>query len=158
MHLSTHFTLEELTHSDTAEREGIDNSLDPLRDGEGTIVSNLQHLCMCILEPVRKKYGKPITPNSGYRCPDLNIAVGGSPVSQHMKGEAVDIEVPGVSNLALASHIAATYEFDQLILERYEEDDPTAGWVHVSFKRQGGNRHEVRTIGPKISQFGLPIS
>ena len=158
MKLSKHFTLSELTRSDTAQRKGIDNSLDPERDGDGAIISNLQHLCEEILEPVRKNYGVPITPSSGYRCQALNDAVGGSPQSQHRHGEAVDFEVKGVSNLELARYIATTLGFDQLILECYVADDPEAGWVHVSFKRTGGNRHEVRTMGPKYSGFGLPTS
>lgn len=154
MRLSKHFTLAEMTKSHYAERHNIDNSLNP--ELQGQTVANLEHLCECVLEPIRAHFGKPIVPSSGYRCPELNRAIGGSPKSQHMDGEAVDIEIPGVRNVDLAYWIALNLTFDQLILECYSEDDPTAGWVHVSFRRQGGNRQDVRTIGRTVSTEGLP--
>ena len=109
--LSDHFCLGELTFSETAARKHIDNL--PPTD----IAENLRRLCEVVLEPVRRHYGRPFRPNSGYRCPELNTAVGGSATSQHCKGEAVDIEVPGVSNYDLAKWIEQNLEFDQLILE-----------------------------------------
>jgi len=78
----------------------------------------------------------------------LNNAVGGSKSSQHMKGEAVDIKVPGISNkqlaLDLANNILVT--FDQIILEKYNPRIPTAGWVHVSIcERNLQNRRQILT-------------
>lgn len=153
MRLSKNFTLSEMVKSMYAERNDIDNSLDP--DKDHRIVANLEHLCKNVFEPIRAHYGVPFSPSSGYRCPELNKAIGGSPNSQHKDGEAGDIELAGVSNLELAHWIAANLDFDQLILERYKDDDPTAGWVHVSYKRHG-NRNDVRTIGRSMSGRGLP--
>ena len=129
--LSPHFTLGELIKSETAERKGIDN-MPP-----DNLIPKLKRLCTEILEPVRLHYGKPFRPNSGYRSAELNNAIGGSSSSQHCKAEAVDIEVPGVSNYDLAVWIKDNIDFDQLILECYRRGEPTSGWVHVSLKSEG---------------------
>lgn len=156
MRLTDHFTLYEMTHSDKAIELRIDNTLDPNDARNTKLISNLTYLCETILEPARKHYGKPITPSSGYRCKDLNTAVGGSPASQHMNGEAVDFEIPGVANIDLAYWLADNIRtFDQIILERYEEGKPSAGWVHMS-NIASANRNECRTIGPIVSALGLP--
>ena len=76
--------------------------------------------------------------------PDLNKAIGGSERSQHCKGEAVDIEVPGTSNYEVAKYIRDNLDFDQLILEFYTPGIPDSGWVHVSYKSEG-NRKQVLT-------------
>lgn len=125
MKLSEHFTLAEMTKSQTATRMGIDNT-----PGDGEITA-LSFLCNTVLEGVRKNFGIPFSPTSGYRSPELNKAIGGSPKSQHCLGQAADIEVPGVSNLDLATYISNNLKFDQLILEYYD-GTPTSGWVHVS--------------------------
>ena len=85
MKLTEHFTLEELTKSYTATQLGIDNT--PSQE----VVANLKALCVHILEPLRKAYGKPIIVSSGYRCPKLNKAVKGAAQSQHMLGQAADV-------------------------------------------------------------------
>jgi hypothetical protein len=138
MKLSPHFTLRELTKSQTAERLGIDNT------PGGDAVEALRALCANVLEPVRLRFG-PLSPSSGYRGPKLNAAIGGSGKSQHMRGEAADIEVAMASNPELARWIVANLEFDQLILEFYVPGDPRSGWVHVSYTATGRNRREVLT-------------
>jgi zinc D-Ala-D-Ala carboxypeptidase len=75
----------------------------------------------------------------------LNKAVGGSATSQHCKGEAVDMEVPGVPNYELAKWIQDNLEFDQLILEFYTSGIPDSGWVHCSYKHGGPQRNSVLT-------------
>jgi hypothetical protein len=75
----------------------------------------------------------------------LNKAVGGSATSQHCKGEAVDMEVPGVPNYELAKWIQDNLEFDQLILEFYTSGIPDSGWVHCSYKQGGPQRNAVLT-------------
>ena len=157
MILSHNFTLEEMVHSDIADEEGIDNTLHHTNDLKK--ISNLQALCEHVLQVARDHYGVPITPQSGYRCPELNHhkRMRGSPVSQHMLGEAVDFQVPGVSNLRLAHWIVSALTFDQLILEDYDEETGTAGWVHVSFVRNGHNRGDVRTMGGRLYSPGLPV-
>ena len=64
--------------------------------------------------------------------------------SQHAKGQAADIEIPGVDNLKLAQYIQDKMDFDQLILECYT-GDPSSGWVHVSYNNNGENRKDVLT-------------
>ncbi len=154
--LSPHFTLREMTKSSTAQRLGIDNSLDPRNEEHIPIIGALGTLCSVVLEPVRKHFGVPITPSSGYRSPELNTKIGGSSRSQHMLGQAVDFEVTGVSNLELARWIRDNLTFDQLILEHFVKGDPDAGWVHVSYVSKERNRDEVRQIGKNVSGFGLP--
>lgn len=135
--LSQHFTLRELTRSDTALRLDIPN-VPPER-----AVQTMGLLCMAVLEPIRAEFGITRV-NSGYRSPAVNRAVGGSPSSQHCKGEAADIECDAVDNPTLAAWIKGRLAFDQLILEFYTPGDPRSGWVHVSY-RAGQNRHEVLT-------------
>ena len=102
MKLTEHFSLEEFEYSSTALAKGIDNHI-PLNgqpsngganEGGNKILENIRSLCETILEPLRQHAGIPIQLNSGYRCPALNRAVGGSSQSQPLKGEAADIRVP----------------------------------------------------------------
>ena len=90
MKLSGHFSLKELTKSQTATRKGIDNTPSPEH------IDNLTSLCLQILEPTRRHFGKPMVITSGYRSADLFIAIGSNPNSQHAKGEASDFEMFGV--------------------------------------------------------------
>ena len=150
MQLSKHFKLEEFEKSMTATRKSIEN-----KAGSGEI-KNLTDLCYGVLEPVRAKFDKPIIVTSGYRSPELNRAIGSkSDTSQHCKGEAVDFEIAGVSNLQVALWIQNNCDFDQLILEFWKDDDPNAGWVHCSFK-EGSNRKQVLTFNGKNYTNGLP--
>ena len=139
MKLSKHFTLSEMTKSQTGARKGIDNTPGP------EVVANLVVLCVNVLEKVRNHWGDPITVNSGYRCPKLNKAIGGAKNSQHVVGQAADIEISGVDNKILFSWIRDNLEFDQLILEYYKEGIPSSGWVHVSWN-PAGNRKNVLII------------
>lgn len=135
--LSPNFWLSEFTKSQTAARRQIANSPKPHQ------VEALRALCENVLEPVRAHFGRPVVISSGFRSPALNTAIGGSQTSQHSKGEAADFEIPGISNLEVASFIRDNLVFDQLILEGHDSRDPNSGWVHVSYKRAGGNRREV---------------
>ena len=148
MQLSKHFTLEEMEKSQTATRKGIKN-----KAGSGEI-KNLGDLCYEILEPVRVKFDKPVTITSGYRSPELSEAIGSKATSQHCLGEAVDLEVIGVSNLQVALWIENNVDFDQLILEFYT-GEANSGWIHVSYK-DGSNRKQVLTYDGKSYTNGLP--
>ena len=139
MKLSKHFTLSELTKSGTAKRLGITNCPD------NRVLSNLKALARNILEPVRFHYGIPFMPSSGYRCLILNRAIGSKSTSQHIQGEAVDFEIPGVGNLDLHNWIKENLVFDQNILEFYDGVHPNSGWCHVSYKKDG-NRNMSFTI------------
>jgi|TARA_B100001287_G_scaffold248764_1_gene228171 hypothetical protein len=134
MLLSKNFSLLELTKSQTAERRGIENK--PTAEH----IENMVALCENILQPVRDQYGSFIV-SSGYRCPELCIAIGSSKDSQHAKGQAADFEVAGVSNYKLASWIEENLEFDQLILECFTGGN--TGWIHCSYVPDG--RRETLT-------------
>ena len=135
--LSKNFTLQEYTKSQTALRQGIDNT------PNNEHLEKAKTLFASVVQPVRDKFGVTVI-NSGYRGPKLNEAVGGSSKSQHCKGEAVDIECPGTANYDVAKWIRDTLDFDQLILEFYTPGIPDSGWVHVSYKSEG-NRKSVLT-------------
>ena len=154
MHLSPHFTLAEMTKSQFALRRGIVNALDPAEPEDADVINNLRRLCLGVLEPVREGFGVPFAPSSAYRSPALNAALGSKPTSQHVSGQAVDLELPGIPNLTLARWIRDQLNYDQLILEFYDPAEPTSGWVHVSLK-ETGNRHRVLTINKDGVSPGL---
>lgn len=134
MRLTNNFWLKEFLKSQTAIRKGIDNRI------EGKQVDKLVMLCTNVLQPLRDHYGQQITVNSGFRSPELNIAIGGSKTSQHCKGEAADIDTLN-DNAELFEFIRDNLSFDQLIWEFGNSDDPA--WVHVSFKSVSKNRGMV---------------
>ncbi len=148
--LSEHFTLAEFERSATAQACGIDNTV------PSQYIPTLQQLCKEVLEPLRSFVGGPIVINSGYRCNQLNVKVGGAYASQHPLGEAADIRLPLTSYTAWDDHKKHTNletakrwfdflenhtDFDQLILETANEKDY---WIHVSCqKNRKANRHQV---------------
>jgi zinc D-Ala-D-Ala carboxypeptidase len=127
MQLTNNFSLSEMVKSETALRQNMDNT-----PGDAEI-ANLKVLCEKVLQPVREHYDKGVKVNSGFRHPNVNAAVGGSKTSDHCKGQAADIEIPGVPNAELAEWIAANLDFTQVILEFYTQGIPDSGWVHVSY-------------------------
>lgn len=138
MNLTKNFTLAEMTKSETALRHGIDNT-----PGEAEIAA-LKLLAEKVLQPVRDHFGKGVKVNSAYRSPAANQKVGGSPTSDHCRGQASDIEIPGVPNAELAEWIRDNLEFRQLILEFYTPGVPDSGWVHVSYVADD-NKKQVLT-------------
>ena len=121
--LTTHFSLDELTRSDTAVRLGIDNT--PSND----VLDNLKVLAQG-LEKVRtllNVYNRPVLISSGYRCSALNKALHGAENSAHMYGYAADFTCPDFGTpLDIVKKIAASdIKFDQIIQE--------GTWVHISF-------------------------
>ena len=127
MKLSENFSLVELTKSQTAERKGIDNT--PSTEHQ----ENLKLLCTHILQPVRDRFERVVSVSSGYRSPELCIAIGSKTTSQHAKGQAADFEIFGMSNQELANYIKENLDYDQLILEYWKKEDPNSGWVHCSY-------------------------
>jgi hypothetical protein len=125
--LTKNFSLAELTKSETALRHDMDNTPGPVE------IANLTELAGKVLQPVRDHFAKGVKVNSGFRHPDVNAKVGGSKTSDHCKGQAADIEIPGVANADLAQWIKNNLEFTQLILEFYTPGIPDSGWVHVSY-------------------------
>ncbi len=142
LRLSDHFTLEELTFSPRLATLGVTNQPNAMQK------ASLVDLCDHILEPVRKHFGLPVLINSGFRCPELNNAVGGVSASQHTMGQAADIHIPGVRNDAVWNFIITHLSFDQCIAERLSMDDGSAGWVHVSYY-YGHNRGEALSCPTK---------
>lgn len=150
MILSKHFKLEEFTRSQIAARNNLANI-----PGSGE-VKNLENICYEILEPVRAKFDKPVTINSGFRSLEVNRKLGSSDSSQHTKGQAVDFEIAGVANIQVAYWLVSNVDFDQCILEFYKPEDGAAGWVHVSYNEKGSNRKQVLTFDGKSYSNGLP--
>ena len=127
MNLTKNFSLAEMVKSETALRHDMDNT-----PGEAEI-ENLKRLCEQVLQPVRDHFAKGVKVNSGFRAPEVNAKVGGSRTSDHCKGQAADIEIPGVANADLAQWITENLDFTQVILEFYTQGIPDSGWVHVSY-------------------------
>jgi zinc D-Ala-D-Ala carboxypeptidase len=127
MNLTANFSLAEMVKSDTALRHDMDNT-----PGEAEI-ANLKTLCEKVLQPVRDHFQRGVKVNSGFRHPEVNAKVGGSKTSDHCKGQAADIEIPGIANADLAKWIMDNLEYTQLILEFYTPGVPDSGWVHVSY-------------------------
>ena len=99
---------------------------------------NIVALVDNVLDPAREEFGGPVTVNSGYRCPKHNLAVGGVVNSQHMKGEAADLCC--ADNKRLAEIIEKNGKYDQMI--KYLRPDGSIRFIHVSWKRNGGNRKQ----------------
>lgn len=139
MNLSAHLSEAEYIKSDTAKRKGIDNSMTP----EHT--ENAKVLAAKVFEPIRLHFAKPIYLSSGYRSKALNTAIGGSLSSQHCSAEAMDLDQDdrgtGVTNRMVFDYIKSSVDFDQLIWEFGDSQNPD--WVHVSFKVKGGNRKQI---------------
>ena len=149
--LTNNFSLQEMIKSETALRRDMDNT--PHSD---EVVQNLTTLCEQVLQPLRDAYGVGIKVNSGYRSPDVNAAVGGSRTSDHCKGQAADIEIPGVANADLAQYIADNFHFTQLILEFYTQGIPDSGWVHVSYVADNLKRQVMTAVKQNGRTVYLP--
>jgi hypothetical protein len=136
--LTKNFSLHELTKSETAARHDMENTPGP------TEIGNLTTLAGKVLQPIRDHFAKGVHINSGFRHPDVNAKVGGSRTSDHTRGMAADLEIPGIANAALAEWIKDNLEFTQLILEFYTPGIPDSGWVHVSYD-PGNLKKQVMT-------------
>ncbi len=147
MKLSEHFTLDEFTRSPTASRLRINNS--PSAD----ILARLSILALK-MEEVREAVGRPIGITSGYRCAELNKLVGSKPTSAHVRGEACDFHVDGMTHLDVIAAIRkAGIKFDQLILEFYS---PGGGWVHIGIADT--MRNQLLTINSSGTFAGIKVA
>lgn len=150
MQLTNNFSLHEMTKSETALRLGLANT--PTVE----VIENLKLLCEKVLQPVRNHYAKGVKVNSGYRAPEVNAAVGGSKTSDHCKGQAADIEIPGVANAELAQWIADNLDYTQLILEFYTQGIPDSGWVHVSYDPNNLKKQQLTAVKREGKTVYLP--
>lgn len=116
----SHFTVNELTRSATAARLGIDNTPPP------QAVECLQRLIDSVLDPARRRLGMPVIVNSGYRCRDLNKAVGGVARSYHLYGRAADLTTGSVAANRRLFEILRSLPHSELIWER------GGAWIHVA--------------------------
>lgn len=121
MRLTDHFTLSELCHTST----GLQNV------PSGAHQHALTVLCETLLEPLRAHLG-PVRVHSGYRSPEVNAAIRGARFSQHLKGEAADIDVPGhdLAEVMRWIVLASGLTYGQVILEGHSPGNPT--WIHAS--------------------------
>lgn len=136
--ISMYITYAEAVKSHTAARYGKDNTPNVEQ------LDNMKNIGVNLFDKMRIHFGKPIAITSFFRSRSLNALVGGSLTSQHCKGEAMDIDgdvLGGVSNADIFDFILNNLEFDQLIWEYGDADDPD--WVHVSLKKSGNNRKKV---------------
>lgn len=131
-----YFTINELTKSATAKRLKIDNT------PNDEVIKNLTALVDNVLDPLREAYGKPIIVSSGYRCPQLNKAVGGVANSQHRTGQAADIHTVSdtVEDNKKLYQLIRTLDLpvDQCINEY------NYNWIHVSYSQK--NRRQYLSI------------
>jgi hypothetical protein len=135
MKLSEHLDLVEVTRSTEAKRKGINN--EPTAEH----LENFKKLAENIFEPIRKHFGVPIHISSGYRSSALNKAIGGAKTSQHLLGQAIDIDMDGsssgVTNKMVFDYIINNLDFDQVINEF------NYSWVHVSYNPKHKQRKQI---------------
>jgi hypothetical protein len=151
MKISPNLNLYEITRSDTAKRQGIDNT--PTFEH----LENFKLLAEKVFEPIREHFNVPIFISSGYRSKELNKAIGGAskivngvyvPTSQHCKGQAIDIDMDGinsdVTNKMVFDFIKNNLEFDQLIWEFGTDANPD--WVHVSYVKTKNRKQKLKAV------------
>ena len=138
--LTANFSLHELTKSETALRLNLDNTPGPVE------TEYLKILAENVLQPIRDHFQKGVKVNSGFRSIETNQATGGSRTSDHCKGQAADIEIPGVANADLAQWIMDNLDYTQLILEFYTPGIPDSGWVHVSYDPDNLKKQELTAM------------
>lgn len=126
MNLTEHFTVQEMTASETAARHGFDNT------PNATELANLVRLAEMLEEVKKALNGKPVMINSAYRSKPVNDAVGSKDSSQHRIGCAADIKIPGMNpDEVCKAIIASDIQFDQIIREFWDKDKG-GGWTHIS--------------------------
>jgi len=131
-----YFELDEFIVSETAKKKKIDNT------PSFEVVAHLDELVENFLDPLRAAYGMPIKISSGYRCPALNKAVGGSTTSAHLTGYAADLIPNGVfptfRNFVVDWVKSTGVKFDQLLLEKNSKTG--VQWLHIGYKNAAGQQ------------------
>lgn len=135
--VTEHISFDEATISQTATRKGIINIPNNQQ------LENMKLVAEKCFEPVREHFGVPLKVSSFFRCEKLNKAVGGASNSQHVKGQAIDIQATSnITNAQIFEYIKKNLEFDQLIWEYGTNDNPA--WVHVSFSNTHNRKQVIR--------------
>lgn len=135
--ISDHVTYKEATKSNTALKNGIDNTPNT------TQLNAMRRVAKNVFDPMRKHFNVKIGVSSFFRSKELNKKIGGASKSDHMDGEAMDIDADiygGVTNRQIFDYIKDNLEFDKLIWEFGSDEEPA--WVHVSYV-EGNNRKMV---------------
>jgi len=148
VHLSKHFTLDELAHTSS----GLTNRPTQL------VIKHLTKVCENVLEPVREQFKRPLVISSGYRSLAVNRAVRSADTSQHIKGEAADFHVQGHSVYEVAAWINDNLDFDQLILENFVPSQLYSGWVHCSYGPRMRNQILTKFRGSSNYYPGLNVT
>jgi hypothetical protein len=137
--ISKYITYLEATTSQTATRKGIVNI-----PGEKELI-NMQLVGIRVFDVLREYFDIPLRVSSFYRSLLLNNSVGGAKTSQHVKGQAIDIQATGdISNKMIFEYIKDNLDFDQLIWEFGTDKNPA--WVHVSYVSKDKNRKQILYI------------
>lgn len=143
MNLTKNFTLSELSYANP--EHGIENTPPPM------VIENLKLLAEKVLQPIRDHFKIPVIVTSGYRSPEYNLRIGGAINSQHIRGEAVDIDL-GLKNRDVFEWVINNLQFDQIIWEM--GTPPPKGnpeWIHISYKKEG-NRNMITRAEQKNSK------
>ncbi|NWF90207.1 MAG: peptidase M15A [Ignavibacteriaceae bacterium] len=135
LRLSANFYLNEFTVSQIAVRHGYRNEPNEKQ------IENMRLLCVNVLQPLREIINVPIFINSGFRCFDVNVAVGGRFNSQHLEGKAADFVVHSINLIDVFNIVLQRYSFDQLIYE-------FGKWIHVSWN--GKSNRKDMMISKKV--------
>lgn len=133
--ISDHISYKEATHSNYAKQYKIENK------PTAAHIKNMELIAKKVFEPLREWVGAPIKVNSMFRSEDLNKGIKGSPTSNHLTGNAIDLTtMGGKSNSEMFHYIKDNLDFHQLIWE-YGIDEPH--WIHVSYKNKKDNKKQV---------------
>ena len=142
--ISDHISYKEATHSATALRKDLDNTPNDEQ------LKCMEEIAENLYEPLREWVGGPIKVNSFFRGEPVNTAIGGSTRSQHMKGQAIDIDdtFGHKTNAEMYHYIKDNLDFDQLIWEFGTDKNPN--WLHISWVSHRPNRKKL-TIAKKVN-------
>ena len=142
--ISKHITYHEGTYSRTGERKNLDNTPNPRQ------LKCMAEVAENLFEPLREWVGGPIKVNSFFRGEPVNTAIGGSKYSQHMKGQAIDIDdtFGHKTNAEMYYYIKDNLDFDQMIWEVGTDKNPN--WLHISWVSHRPNRKKL-TIAKKLN-------
>ena len=142
--ISKHISYHEGTYSRTGERRDLDNT-----PNAGQLKC-MKEVAKNLFEPLRKWVGGPIKINSFFRGEPVNTAIGGSTRSQHMKGQAIDIDdtFGHKTNAEMYYYIKDNLDFDQMIWEFGSDENPN--WLHISWVSHRPNRKKL-TIAKKVN-------
>jgi hypothetical protein len=149
MKIGKNISYNQAIKSDTAIRLGIDNT------PSATAVEAMTLLCEKVIDPLYEVFPS-MTFNSFYRSPKLNTAIGGSATSQHVRGEAIDLDSKdNAFNKDIFDYIVKNLDFDQVIAE-YPDKEGKPSWVHVSYKKTGNRKQILKAVKIKGKTTYVP--